>query len=143
MQRTWTDTLEPELTICHIHEEATMPTTRLNFRKAGPFFAAVLVALMLSPAVSSAKNPKDTSAGRLGASHMTQYNPGGPTPGGSKVSAKPGRSATANVGCHDGASRTSYEGPCDFHPEHEEGGGCESDATRTSYPGNCRNSSEP
>jgi hypothetical protein len=56
---------------------------------------------------------------------------------------KAGAGANSAYGCHDGASQTSYEGPCDNHPEYESTGGCESEATQTSYPGNCRNSSEP
>ncbi len=51
--------------------------------------------------------------------------------------------ASANHGCHDHASQTSYEGPCNHYPEYEATGGCESDAEQASVPGNCPNSSEP
>jgi hypothetical protein len=59
------------------------------------------------------------------------------------LSGTAGAGASANVGCHDGASQTSYEGPCDNHPEYEATGGCESSAEQASVPGNCPNSSEP
>lgn len=59
------------------------------------------------------------------------------------MAGKPGAGAAASQGCHDGASQTSYEGPCDHHPEYEATGGCESDAEQASVPGNCPNSSEP
>lgn len=56
--------------------------------------------------------------------------------------ANPGAGST-NMGCHDHASQTSYEGPCDYYPEYEATGGCESSAEQASLPGNCPNSSEP
>ena len=54
-----------------------------------------------------------------------------------------GTADNASHGCHDYASQTSYEGPCDYHPEYESTGGCESSAEQASLPGNCPNSSEP
>jgi hypothetical protein len=59
------------------------------------------------------------------------------------LSGNAGPGASADVGCHDYASQTSYEGPCDNHPEFEATGGCESSAEQASVPGNCPNSSEP
>jgi len=60
-----------------------------------------------------------------------------------RLSGTTGGGAAANQGCHDGASQTSYEGPCDNHPEYEATGGCESNAEQAPVPGNCPNSSEP
>ena len=60
-----------------------------------------------------------------------------------RMVAKPGTAANDSYGCHDNASMTSYEGPCDYYPEYESTGGCESSAEQASVPGNCPNSSEP
>ncbi|TQV80507.1 hypothetical protein [Denitrobaculum tricleocarpae] len=125
-----------------------MPMTSLSLNKAGILLAAALVAMMLNPAVSKAKNTKDPAANPPGASQMMKQKAGGSGPGRpiaatSKLHGKPGQSANANTGCHDGASQTSYEGSCDYHEQYQSTGGCESDTTGTSYPGNCRNSSEP
>lgn len=125
-----------------------MPTTSPRLNKAGILVATAFIAMMLNPAVSTAKNTKDPAANGPAASQMIKLRAGGTGPGrpalgGSKMVAQPGQPSTASWGCHDGASRTSYEGPCDYHEEHEATGGCQSDITRSSYPGNCANSSEP
>lgn len=125
-----------------------MPMTSQSLNKAGIVFAAALVAMTLNPAVSSAKNTKEPTANPPGASQMKKHRAGGTGPGRpiagmSKIRGNQGQSATADTGCHDGASQTSYEGSCDYHEQYQSTGGCESDTTGTSYPGNCRNSSEP
>lgn len=111
-------------------------------------FAAAAIVLMGAAVPAGAGNPNPSSPYvQVAAQQMKKLPPRGTGPtrpfaGSHKMSNGSGASAN-NQGCHDGASQTSYEGPCDNHPEYEATGGCQSDATQTSYPGNCANSSEP
>jgi len=110
-------------------------------------FAAALVVLLGASVSADAgtsmpgKQPVQIAAQQL----KVQPRPTGPVrpvlP--KRLSGNAGAGAAANQGCHDGASQTSYEGPCDNHPEYEATGGCESSAEQASVPGNCPNSSEP
>jgi len=110
--------------------------------------AAALIALV-GPSLSAGAAPaKQAPQYQQVAAQQIKLPPrtGGPVKplaGPQKIAPASRGSANASYGCHDGASQTSYEGPCDNHPEYEATGGCESEATGTSYPGNCQNSSEP
>ena len=109
--------------------------------------AAALVILLGASASAGAatslpgKQPLQIAAQQLKAQPRPS-GPGRPTLP-KRIAGNPAGGSSANQGCHDGASQTSYEGPCDNHPEYEATGGCESDAEQASVPGNCPNSSEP
>lgn len=106
--------------------------------------AAALVLLLGAPASAHASNHLPGKSGvQLAAQQLkVQPRPGGPAqPKRAVIAPRAGTSAT--MGCHDHASQTSYEGPCDYYPEYEATGGCESSAEQASVPGNCPNSSEP
>ena len=125
-----------------------MPTTSKIAKTTTTALAAALIALV-GPSLSAGATPAKQApqVQQLAAQQLKQRpRPGGPVRplvGPQKMTNGSGTRANESYGCHDGASQTSYEGPCDNHPEYEATGGCESEATGTSYPGNCQNSSEP
>ena len=108
--------------------------------------AAALFALMAGSVSAAAQNPQPAGTYLQIAAQKIKVptrgtGPTRPVAGAQKMTnTTPG--STANSGCHDGASQTSYEGGCDPHPEYY-AGGCESGAEQASLPGNCPNSSEP
>lgn len=107
--------------------------------------AAIVVLLGASVSAHASNHLPGKAAVQIAAQQLKVQ----PRPSGPGRPALPNRlvgqsgAGAANVGCHDGASQTSYEGPCDNHPEYEATGGCESSAELASVPGNCPNSSEP
>ncbi|WP_193370510.1 hypothetical protein [Pelagibius marinus] len=125
-----------------------MPTTS-KIAKTSAHALAVALIVLVGPSLSAGAAPVKNGSQyeQLAAQQLKlQPRPSGPVqPTGplQKTAPAPRGGANASNGCHDGASQTSYEGPCDNHPEYEATGGCESEATGTSYPGNCQNSSEP
>lgn len=134
--------------IGHFNEDKPMPRLSLLSKSSAVVISAALVATMLNPAVSNAASSKDPTAKPAGAAQMMKRNtpgtgPGRPISRASKFVGNPAGATASGSGCHDGASQTSYEGPCDHHEQYEATGGCESEATGTSYPGNCANSSDP
>jgi hypothetical protein len=129
-----------------------MPTTSKIAKTTANALAAALIVLVgpsLSAGAASAKQAAlSQQVYQQAAAQQLKLppRPGGPAKplaGPRKMTTGSGTRANESYGCHDHASQTSYEGPCDNHPEYEATGGCESEATGTSYPGNCQNSSEP
>lgn len=125
-----------------------MPTTSKIAKTTANTLAAALIVLV-GPSLSAGATPAKHSPQfqQLAAQQIKlpprPGGPGKPLAGPRKMTTGAGPRANESYGCHDYASQTSYEGPCDYHPEYEATGGCESEATGTSYPGNCQNSSEP
>ncbi len=125
-----------------------MPTT-YKIAKTAAHALAVTLIVLVGPSFSAGATPgkHGPQVQQLAAQQLKlQPRPGGPVKpmtGLRKMTTGTATRAQESYGCHDYASQTSYEGPCDYHPEYESTGGCESEATGTSYPGNCQNSSEP
>ncbi|MGF1592118.1 MAG: hypothetical protein ACFCUW_02495 [Kiloniellaceae bacterium] len=124
-----------------------MPTPFKLARITTGAFAAAAIVLMGAAVPAGAGTSSTSSASVQVAAQQFKAQPRDTGPvrpvAPKRMTGKAGAGANSAYGCHDGASQTSYEGPCDNHPEYESTGGCESEATQTSYPGNCRNSSEP
>jgi hypothetical protein len=125
-----------------------MPTTSKIAKTAANSLAAALI-FLVGPSLSAGAAPaKQAPLYQQIAAQQIKLpprpgGPGKPLAGPQKMTTGAGARTNESYGCHDHASQTSYEGPCDYHPEYEATGGCESEATGTSYPGNCQNSSEP
>ncbi|NIA67228.1 hypothetical protein HBA54_01325 [Pelagibius litoralis] len=128
-------------------EEISMPMTCRIAKPAANTIAAALVALMAGSVSASAEDLGPANAYvQIAAQELKKptrgTGPTRPTTGPRQMTNSVPGSTTNAYGCHDGASQTSYEGPCDPHPEYY-AGGCESSEELASVPGDCPNSSQP